>query len=184
MGSWFAATRRYLDENPRVALGVAVGVFVVAMVIIVFQLMGGGYRGPSPVWYYDLKTGERFESDPGLYPPIDAPSGPGQGVRLFVYGCGGCEPSQERGGYLQRLTPEGKQAALAREAEENADARDRYSDIVSKSYEVRRLEGGNWFPADSPEAAAIVTEAESPCPDGQMPVDCGPGGVASVDLDL
>ena len=74
------------EKQGLVTICVLVGL-IVAIVLIVMQTMGGpAYSSES--WFYDTETGELFADSFGS-PPVDAPSGAGNGVVAYVLECDG-----------------------------------------------------------------------------------------------
>lgn len=67
----------------------------------------------ATVYFYDIATGELFAADRAAQPPIDAPSGPGNGVKAIVYACGVCEPANMRVAFLTTYSPEARAAMKA-----------------------------------------------------------------------
>ena len=96
----------------------AVGLLVLAMAGVVYQLQPPPKPGPVPVWFYDLNTGQLFTAKSDAIPPIPAPSdgrakggSRASGARAHVFSCGDCAAPAERFvGYLEIYTPEAKKA--------------------------------------------------------------------------
>jgi hypothetical protein len=103
--------RQAMQQNQIAAAAVAVIVIVISVVWI-----ARGNRSASPrtdqMYFYDVGSGELFPAARAAQPPIDAPSGAGQGVQAFVYGCGSCEPDQLHIAYVMTYT-EAAVAAMA-----------------------------------------------------------------------
>jgi len=70
-------------------------------------------RRVAEAWYYDLTTGKLFPGPVNQYPPIDAPSGKGQGVLVHVYSCGDCTATERKLAYIQRYSEEAQRAVAA-----------------------------------------------------------------------
>ena len=102
----------------------------------------------SKEWYYDLNTGELFESKAGQMPPIESPSGPladgtDAGVRAYVF------IDSSRGeqiiGFLE------KEVAI-----EPTDSEITEGPVSEKL--LKRVDGEEWVPAASEEGRAIAKE--------------------------
>ncbi|MEM1212371.1 MAG: hypothetical protein AAGI68_08745 [Planctomycetota bacterium] len=85
------AVREYLNNNPAVVTIAAVVLLIVCLALIVRQLLGGGGGQARDLFYLDTGSGQIFVQEITPYTPIDAPSGPGNGVRAHIYACGDCE---------------------------------------------------------------------------------------------
>ncbi len=131
----------------------------------------------QPVYFYDLGTGERFVGSLRDHPPIEAPSGPDQGVRVYVYGCGSCDEADLMNVYLEKLTPEGKEAAIAKAP--LTDMKDvqeatRLAAVIANNTLHRAADGGEWFPAQSAAARELRQNTGRLCPEGNA-IPCRPG---------
>jgi|GEM_PF-5531634 len=94
-------------------LVVAIGFIVIAVGIVLLRWRNTTDDIPN-VYYLDLTDGQIFTA-PTADPPVDAPGGPGQGVRAMLAGCGGCEPDRRQIVYLEKLgqqLPNGDRAVL------------------------------------------------------------------------
>lgn len=85
------AVREYLNNNPAVVTIAAIVLLIVCLALIVRQLLGGGGAQVRDVYYFDTASGQVFIEEAVGFPPIEAPSGPGNGVRAYIYSCGSCE---------------------------------------------------------------------------------------------
>ena len=102
--------REYLNNNPAVVTIAAVVLLIVCLGFIVRQLLPGGSGGPVDVWFYDLGNQQIFVESSDKYPPIEAASGPNNGVRAYIFACGSCEELAdqiEAGATFQQLAQAG-----------------------------------------------------------------------------
>jgi len=95
------------------------------------------------VFYYDLGTGQLFADSPGQVPPIDAPSGPGVGVRAYVFSCNDCSDEQQRFiAWYERQIPASKRLQEDPNAAVTADD---LIDVLSAPIEISE-DGKQWKP--------------------------------------
>lgn len=81
-------------SKPQVG-GPIIAVALIAAFIIAYGALAGKEKMPgrpavTRYWYFDVDTKRLFSATNKGMPPIDAPSGPGKGVRAHVYACGHC----------------------------------------------------------------------------------------------
>ncbi|GAH59861.1 unnamed protein product, partial [marine sediment metagenome] len=73
------AIRKWINQNPKIIIGITV-VSVFVLLTIVIGLLSGGkapkIKDYKKAWFYDLNTGKLFIAKSDQIPPIDAPSGP------------------------------------------------------------------------------------------------------------
>lgn len=99
------------DKNQATKLILAIAILAIAAALVVMRDNKGGNSGAGPTsqaWYYDVDTGQLFAGASAMIPPVDAPSGPGNGVRAHIYTCGACEPGEWQIVYLQSMTERAK----------------------------------------------------------------------------
>ncbi len=132
------------------------------------------------VYFYDLGTDQLFAAPATELPPIDAPSGAGNGVRVYVYGCGDCSDANRFIAYLEKYTPHAKAAQeklmnVGPDADPNLALG--YDDLMMEGgLLVRAVKGGPWVPMYSDEGMKIASEVldEDKCK-GTRLVPCLPG---------
>lgn len=195
------AIREYLNNNPAVVTIAAIVLLIVCLALIVRQLLGGGGPGsPRDVYFYDTATGQVFTESAAQFAPIEAPSGPGAGVRAHIYACGDCEDiaSDIDDGmtiadiaalgaqllYVERVPPDllaRSQAGAGSPEEEMA-----LQEELSMKIEYAAIVDGSvqaWQPSDNmsatidPEAgwqAQLSEMLEKLCPGGERPAVCLP----------
>lgn len=94
--------------NKRAVAGFAI---VVVLVIAAVMVNTGDGDLQDQRYFYDLETGAMFAADRRAMPPIEAPSGAGNGVAAVVLGCDGCgDLSSAKPAWLETYTDEAKQA--------------------------------------------------------------------------
>ena len=101
--------REKLNDNPPLAIAVAIGIALIALIFCIWFMMGGDdvvgpYTGAT-FWYYDTNTKKLFPAAREATPPIAAPSDAGKdtksGVRAWVYSCSSCsDASSQFIGYM------------------------------------------------------------------------------------
>ena len=74
-----------LERWPKLTAVLAVLAIGAAVAFLFFQNRNSNRRPVGDIWYYDLKTKVLFAASDVSVPPIDTKSGPGMGVRAYVY---------------------------------------------------------------------------------------------------
>lgn len=179
--------REWMNNNSAAVTLGAVIVMFCALGILYCQLTSGGRgRGQQIThqYFYDLNTGELFEAEINLHPPIAAPSGPLQrdmrplrqggpaGVRARVFSCTDCaDRSSHFIGYLE-MYPE----SVKRRLEQAGDQAMMMMEMEAMQMLVRRPDSERWVSSDRPEYGQIMQDIYSRdrCPDGQRPRPCHP----------
>lgn len=170
------------ENNNTVKLGAAVVLLLAAAGLVAYQMAGGAPQ-TSAGFFYDLETGKRFASQLGGVPPIDAPSGPGNGVRAEVFACGSCDDADAQFiGWLERYPADAKQqlvsliAERAAAADENTELTldERIIELRRVLAEVRTVDGGDWVNSQSPQADAIYDQVNTRCTGDAKLARCRP----------
>ena len=127
-------------------------------------------------YFYDLSEQKLFVASRTLVPPIrginnDEPDG----MRAIVISTSGKpkDKASQRIAYLEKYAPELKQQfeAMQTGKESGAPSAARISRGAAQSFIfVRRLNEETWFPVNSTEGEKIMTEWQTPEPDGKTPV--------------
>lgn len=168
--------REWLNNNSAIVTVAAVLVLLMALGIIIWT-QGSGNRLSTnyEVYYMDLGTNELFAGKITEIPPIDAPSGPNQGVRAHVYGCGDCSEANRFVAYLERYTEKAKQMRLnPPPVDPNQPPPEMYMDDMA-GMEVRAPKGTQWVSMMTDQGMRITEVAPNRCPDGVMILPCIPG---------
>ena len=80
-------------------------VVLVVVLFLVARKPASG-RPEGQLWFYNEITGQLFAASDLSIPPIKTTSGPGTGVRAWVFSCGDCANPDERFiGYLEKMQP-------------------------------------------------------------------------------
>ena len=158
--------RQWFDQHPIVLVVVAVVVITGCLLRLRQQ---PAIRSAGKLWFYDLNTGELFESSSEKLPPIDAPSakpaadGRPAGVIAHVWGCGSCEDkSKWFVAYLETLSPS------IGEREPGTTPEQLFA-LPSKE--------PKWHSSSSPKADQIFQAAVARC-NGAPFLECQPGSDA------
>lgn len=132
----------------------------------------------TQVYFYDLSGGALFGAERTAEPPIDAPSGPGNGVKAVVYGCGDCTEANLQIAYLMTNTDEARQA-MAQVESLGSQGGPVAPELAMKIQNGQRVaivpESGEvkWVSSTSPEGIAILSPARELCA-GQSATPCSP----------
>jgi hypothetical protein len=153
--------RQAMNENPAITTGVTIGVIVLAIVFIIWQIAGGGGSGsqaPTNLkWFSDDDGKTAFADDASNIPPYTDKHGKTAYIAI-VYQCGDGKPFVNR---LQRFNAEGKKKA-EEQMKTNPNAR------ISMAFSMQFIEfklpgpGHRWVKMGSPEGAEMTVK----CPDG------------------
>lgn len=161
------------------AKGVAIATIVVLLCATAWiAIRNSNTTASGQVFYYDLATGELFGGDPTANPPIDAPSGPGSGVRAMVYGCGGCSAAKRQTVYLMTYSQEARDAMASAEDQlkEGIAVSPELASAIARGQQVASVpETGEvqWVSSTSPEGMALMNTSKDLCQD-QTPIACFP----------
>jgi hypothetical protein len=156
------AARKWINENPTLAIQISIASFAVLFIVIIWLLWPSSeYKAAAPpikAWFYDLNTGKLFIAKAGLTSPIAAPSGPlpdgrPAGVRALVLSYIAEPNDADRFiGFLKTTEPASPKPIVL----------------------VRTLEDANWIPIDTPQGRAIIQELFRPNERGEAPHVCSP----------
>jgi gamma-glutamylcyclotransferase (GGCT)/AIG2-like uncharacterized protein YtfP len=156
------AFSEWCNEHRRIVGGVAVVCVVAALGSIVWQVMGQrhGIMTKLPDRYFSADDGKTFfVASADNIPPFDYH---GQtAVHVYVYQCG--DSGQKFVGYLERFTPEARQAELDNKATAGTEI---YGKQLKKPGDTTWINSGDF------KAAANVADVK--CPDGSSPIPVEP----------
>ena len=170
--------RSWINNNSGLATILAVIILVAALVYLFVSSSGRRVKRADAQWFYDLKTGELFETSLGEYPPIDTQSGEGQGVKAMVYACtDDCELDRQIA-WLEKYTPEAKTQLLNLDAE-RAETGAAPGAIMHPEEDAGRLyarveEPDKWYRPNSRQGAALMMSIRTLCGEGVRPMMCDP----------
>lgn len=147
-----------LNRWPKTSAALAILAIVGAAFLVVRHYATLDKRPKGDLWFYDLKSGELFAESDLSVPPIDTDSGPGMGVRAWVFSCKDCAaPKQRFIAYLEILNPAAKKAVEQDVIDGKATTG--IGVLIDKhpqSVLVRAVEGGDWYMQPSPQGLAIM----------------------------
>jgi len=147
-----------LQRHPRIVTALAFIATASALAYLGVHLFSKPGRPKSLAYFYNEKTGKLFSASDQLLPPIDTDSGPGTGVRAYVFSCRDSKDTNGTFiGFLEKFTPEGKAAVLAElEADHSALAMGFAMDKNQSAILVRSPADQTWHPKSSPEGVALM----------------------------
>ena len=155
-------------------------VLLIVAGVLWFKLGSGNGGNHENAYFYDLQEHQLFVAPKGSIPPIKGVKGADMaGVRAIVI-CTNGNPADKQHreiAYLEKYSPETKQLFEAvrqarAEGRTPAEAIDRRQ--IPPNTWVRRLNDADWHALNTPEGERIVTEWNTPGPDGRVPVICAP----------
>ena len=157
--------REQLNQNPAITTGVTIGVIVIALGFIVWQLFGGA-GGPSAVteMYYTVDDGKTyFADDATKVAPFDHEGK--EAVRCYVFKCSDGKPFVA---YLERMSKDAKtkyEAALAasKNANDNGQSMMEAEMLAAEGMEVKKPGDPKWLVRSMPDADKVTMIN---CPDG------------------
>ena len=131
---------------------------VLAVVLFLVARKPASGRPEGQLWFYNEITGQLFASSDSSIPPIETTSGPGTGVRAWVFSCGDCANPDERFiGYLEKMHPNTKKIMDEEIAKTGASMGiGQLIDKYSSGILVRSPNKKNWVPRISPAGQAII----------------------------
>ncbi len=158
--------RESLNQNPAITTGITIGIIVMALGFIVWQIVGGDGGGGSVVteMYYTTDDGATyFADDANKVAPFDKDGK--EAVRCYVFKCADGKPFVA---YLERMQ---KDAKAKYEAAMNAAAAPTPGAPPSMDMEMIQMEGmevknpgdPKWSKRNGPDADKIT---QINCPDG------------------
>ncbi len=131
-------------------------VLVVALLFVRKTPTSG--RPEGQLWFYNEITGQLFAASDLSIPPIETLSGPGTGVRAWVFACGDCSNPNERFiGYLEKMHPNTKKIMDQEIAKTGASMGiGKLIDKYSSGILVRSPNKTHWVPRTSAAGQAII----------------------------
>ena len=173
--------RQLLNNNSSIVTLASLVVLILALGWMVQTSMLNRYNSADVpnAWFYDLNTGELFEAKSNAIPPIDAPSGnlpngEPAGVRAKVFACGDrSDPAKQFVGWLEKLTPEAKQAIVQGQTGEGMSSSSSSIGYL-EGLLVRSADGDRWVSANSREAMRLFQSPRDRCPKGEVLSPCFP----------
>ena len=131
---------------------------VLAVVLFLVARKPASGRPEGQLWFYNEITGQLFAASDLSIPPIETTSGPGTGVRAWVFSCGDCANPDERFiGYLEKMHPNTKKFMDEEIAKTGASMGiGQLIDKYSSGILVRSPNKKNWVPRISPAGQAII----------------------------
>ena len=144
--------REWLDQHRRTAMGMGLGVVLLAVVSVVWQVLAQRKTFPSslPDSYFTIDDGKTyFEANSANVPPFDYQGQ--QAVRAYVFECDG----KRFVGYMERYLPDAKQAILAGK---KTVATERFG------REMKKPGGPKWIKSGDLAVEGKISDVR--CPDG------------------
>ncbi len=167
------AIREVLNKNAAV---VTIGSVVIIAIVLVYAFWpkdrAGKINLSDQVYFYDLNTGSLIYAPRDSVPPIDTESGPNAGVKAVVASCGGCGENEREIVWMERWTPQGKQAYVA-ERDRRQAAGQPLRGIDMRGLEMRTPAEDRWFPREGSQGLAIQQHIMTMC-DGKPARICDP----------
>ncbi len=156
--------RETLNKQPAITTGATIGIIVIALGFIIWQVVGGGnhIRIPTKAYYTVDDGATYFKDDINLIAPFDHDGK--QAVKADVFKC----PSGgEFVGYLERYTPDAKKIIEDSRNHPNTDDFGKAAEASQRGLEVKAPSTGDqgWVKTYLPAATKVVTIH---CPDGSQ----------------
>jgi hypothetical protein len=157
--------REQLNQNPAITTGITIGIIVIALGFIVWQIFGG-QGGPSAVteMYYTVDDGQTYFSDDATkVAPFDYNGK--EAVRAYVFKCA---DGKEFVAYLERMNKDVKakyEEALKAQQDPNNNGQAMMDAemLAMEGTEVKKPGDPKWHKRQSAEAEKITMIN---CPDG------------------
>lgn len=162
--------RDKLNGNPLAAGGIALGVVVLAVLVLAYWYWPQNTQGSGLVWAYDVQAG-RLYATPALTGTV---GDVGQDVyEAEVYTCSTCD-AERNVAYLIQYDQTARAAILQRQKGIEEVNGEPISEIINRGRMVRRLEDPNFMPASSPQGFALIERAVSMCGENEPTRQCFP----------
>ena len=131
---------------------------VLAAALFLIKKVPTSGRPEDQLWFYNEITGQLFAASDLSIPPIATTSGPGTGVRAWVFSCGDClNPDERFIGYLEKMRPNTKKIMDEEIAKTGASMGiGQLIDKYSSGILVRSPNKKNWVPRTSLAGQAII----------------------------
>lgn len=159
--------REKMNQNPGMTTGITVGVIVIALIFIVWQLWpSSGPRIPTKAFFTVDDGATWFADDIKKLPPFTHDGK--QAVRAYVFKCGG---SKEFVAYLERYTPQAKARLEKARAESAKNPQGvpppelMMPDMMMAGVEVKKPGPGQWVPQSDFKISQQIMQVK--CPDGK-----------------
>lgn len=158
--------RETLNQNPAITTGVTAGIIVIALIVIGWQLFGGGGPRIPTKAYYTVDDGQTwFVDDIQKVPPFDHNGQ--QAVRVQLYTCD--DGKNVFPVYLERYNDRAKAAAeRARQADASGEPDYEAYELKEAGQEVKRARDPNapWVLVRNHERSGPIMSPQ--CPDGDQ----------------
>ena len=154
--------RETLNENPRLTTGITIGIIVLVLLVIAYQIFrgpggeGGGTAGVTQ-YYFTVDEGQNyFPDDRAKIPPFD--SNGKEAVRARVFKGDG----KTFVNHLERFTPDAKTQVEAITAAKDKSSAPGGADptaagaIMESGMEVKRPGDKNWVKQSDPKYSEVV----------------------------
>jgi len=167
--------RQYLNQNPKITLGVAIAVIGICLIVLIIRLWPDsaeangvdGKRPPPQAWFYDRNTKELFPMPIHTTGPIETGSGPYNGepagVRAHVFACGDCSSNEQFIAWLEKPSP-----LEAAQPQDGVVMETDLSPLICTPGSDR------WVRADGEAGKRIIATARAKCPQDAPANYCHP----------
>ena len=134
---------------------------VVAVALFFIKKTPTSGRPEGQLWFYNEVTGQLFSASDLSIPPVETVSGPGTGVRAWVFSCGDCSNPDDRFiGYLEKMHPDTKRLMDEEIAKTGASTGvGKLLDKYAAGILVRSPGGSNWVSRMSSAGQAIISNS-------------------------
>ena len=153
--------RETLNKNPSITTGVTIGIIVIAIIAIVWQMFSGRPNVNNIKSFYTVDDGKTwFEDKATLNPPYDYKGQPA--VRAYVFKCG--DNGKPFVAYMERFTADAlKKIEAASANPTNADPM-QMETLYTTGMEIKRPGGAKWVLRTTAEGDKIQSDLK--CPEG------------------
>lgn len=198
-GATVVHIREWINQNATLVTVLAIIVLVLCFGILYKRVHQRRYAGRiTAFYYYDIQTDALYADSPFVIPPIDAPSGPGQGVRAYVFSCGECpqvlsgmttdelEQVNVRIGWLEKYDEETRRKILdptasSQLAEPPTLINDHWRQW-DKGHLIKAVDDEQWVVSVSEQGMQLMRHVSKLCPENKnMPKRCLPPQDEDVD---
>jgi hypothetical protein len=162
--------REKLNENPAITTGATIGIIVIALIFIGYQIFSSGqsYNIPTSAFFTtddsspDAALANLFEDDIQKLPPFDHNGK--QAYRAYVFSCDGGKNKWV--GYLERYSKEAQKAITDARASNKPETQPMMDMAMMSGVEVKRPGDKVWIKRSEPGKLGAIMNIK--CPDGTV----------------
>jgi len=153
--------RESLNKNPSITTGVTIGIIVIALLAIVWQMWSSRPNINNIKSFYTVDDGKTwFEDQATKNPPFDYKGSPA--YRAYVFKCG--DSGKPFVAYMERFTPDALKKLEAAAANPTTSDPMAMENLYTTGMEIKKPGGPKWVLRTTAEGDKVQSDLK--CPDG------------------